>query len=338
MDDPHHRQLALDEHATPKVMFDIFFVDPDEMAKRYKIVNGCFSLRDKERLLSSQEMDQTIAVLDLIDCKTNAQGTLFANKELDEYKVNYIVAMLDHWDHTTVILQTDQEPATMSIANAVRDRRAKSTIVRGSPAYSKQSAGHVEGANRLAAGLLRTYKLKLERKIGRELRPSDPIVPFLVNPVEYSGEIAEMGEQLWYRLAARVSAGRGKWEARYARGIWVGKSEIDDTHLEVDLERGIQKVRTVRRMPEEFRWNAEMLQDIRFTPWNPTPGKSAQVVGRNMYITERMIDAHGPTDSCTKCSTGQGNQQNADRGLRRSSMICCRTKTDRHRTLVNKPS
>ena len=216
-------------------------------------------------------MDQTIAVLDLIDCKTNAQGTLFANKELDEYKVNYIVAMLDHWGHTTVILQTDQEPATMSIAHAVRDRRAKSTIVRGSPTYSKQSAGHVEGANRLAAGLLRTYKLKLERKIGRELRSNDPIVPFLVNSVgwmitrfqprfhggssyrlifgrEYSGEIAEMGEQLWYRLAARVTAGRGKWEARFARGIWVGKSEIDDTHLVVDLERGIQKVRTVRRM------------------------------------------------------------------------------------------
>ena len=40
VDGPHHRQPALDEHATPKVMFDIFFVGPDEMAKRYKIVNG----------------------------------------------------------------------------------------------------------------------------------------------------------------------------------------------------------------------------------------------------------------------------------------------------------
>ena len=111
-------------------------------------------LRDKERILSSQELEQTIAVLNLIDCKTDAQGTRFANKELDEYKVNYIVTMLDKWRHTTVILQTDQEPATMSIAHAVRDRRAKSTIVGGSPAYSKQSAGHVEGANRLAACLL----------------------------------------------------------------------------------------------------------------------------------------------------------------------------------------
>ena len=34
VDDPHHRQPALDELATPKVMFDIFFVGPDELAKR----------------------------------------------------------------------------------------------------------------------------------------------------------------------------------------------------------------------------------------------------------------------------------------------------------------
>ena len=67
------------------------------------------------------------------------------------------------------------------------------------------------------------------------------------------------------------------------------QSEIDDTHLVMDFERGIQKVCTVRRMPVEFRWNAEMLQDIRFTPWKPTPGKSAQVVGRNMYHRGQKI-------------------------------------------------
>ena len=65
-----------------------------------------------------------IALLDLIDCKINAQGTLFANKELDEYKVNYFVAMSGHWG-ITVIFQTVQKPATMSIAHAVEDRRAK---------------------------------------------------------------------------------------------------------------------------------------------------------------------------------------------------------------------
>ena len=51
-------------------------------------------------------------------------------------------------------------------------------------------------------------------------------------------------------------------------------------------------------------------------------------------ITERMIDAHGP---------GRGIiQQNADRGLKRFSMICCRRNSDSHqsfqKTAENKPS
>ena len=66
-----------------------------------------------------------------------------------------------------------------------------------------------------------------------------------------------MGEQLWYRLAARVLAGRGKWEARFARGIWVGKSEIDDTHLVVDLgtwdSEGQNSAKDARRISLECR-------------------------------------------------------------------------------------
>eukprot|EP00959_Pyramimonas_sp_CCMP1952_P415404 8704212-Pyramimonas_sp.AAC.1 len=104
---------------------------------------------------------------------------------------------------------------------------------------------------------------------------TDPIAPCLVNSVGwmiarfqprghggsshkmlcgkgYSGEIAEMGEQVCYRILARVAAGRGKWGARFAKGIWVGKRELGDSHLVIDPGRGAQKVRAVRRMPEEL--------------------------------------------------------------------------------------
>eukprot|EP00959_Pyramimonas_sp_CCMP1952_P286975 6001432-Pyramimonas_sp.AAC.1 len=99
---------------------------------------------------------------------------------------------------------------------------------------------------------------------------ADPIAPWLVNSVGWmvnrlqprshggsshevlhgkghSGEIAEMDEQVWCRISARVAAGRGKWEACFARGIWVGKSELDDAHLVIDPGRGVQKVRAARR-------------------------------------------------------------------------------------------
>ena len=60
----------------------------------------------------------------------------------------------------------------------------------------------------------------------------------------YQGEIAEFGGQVWYRVAARVAAGRGKWEARFAGGIWVGKSDAADGHLVTDVERRVLEVRT----------------------------------------------------------------------------------------------
>ncbi|CAK0888712.1 unnamed protein product [Prorocentrum cordatum] len=326
---------SADENKIPKVMFDIFYVGTDQLAAKYKLKGGYFSIREKTSVTKA-ELDQAVSVLNVIDCKILAQATLYANKETDDYKVSFLIGALEAWGHTTVILQTDQEPATMALAQAVRDRRSHSTLVRGSPPFSKQSAGYAEGANKLAAGLLRVYKLKLEHKLGCEIKMTDPIVPWLVNSVgwmitrfqprshggssykmlygkEYNGEIAEMGEQVWYRISARVAAGRGKWEARFAKGIWVGKSELDDTHLVIDPERGVQKVRTVRRMPEEFRWQPELIQHIRVTPWKQTPDKSSGTIGRSMYITERMIDAHGPTDDCRKCSIGYGSHSAACR-------------------------
>ena len=54
-----------------------------------------------------------------------------------------------------------------------------------------------------------------------------------------------------------------------------------------------------------------MLKDIRVTPWKATPDRPP--VGRGLYITERMIDAYGPTDDCRKCSTGLGNHSAACR-------------------------
>ena len=116
-------------------------------------------------------------------------------------------------------------------------------------------------------------------------------------------------EILWYKNQGRVASGRRKYEDRFFRGVWVGKSETDDSHLVIDLERGVQRSRTVRRMPIEFRWNHSLLELIEVTPWSPAIKKEPGAAGvpRHMYITEKMIDWFGPTDDCPKCSTGKGS-------------------------------
>ena len=50
----------------------------------------------------------------------------------------------------------------------------------------------------------------------------------MLGVTERQGEIADMGEQARRGIAAPVDAGRGKREARSARGIWAGKSELDN--------------------------------------------------------------------------------------------------------------
>ena len=180
-------------------------------------------------------------------------------------------------------------------------------------------------------------ELKLGQQLGIEINIKDPTVPWLVDTVgwmitkfqprshdncshemlhdkEHQGEIAEFGGQIWYRMADRIAACRGKWEAILPEGIWVGKSDIDDAHSVVDIERGLRRIMAVRMMPEEFRWNAELLEGITVAPWTQTAATTVTgTVGRSMYITERMIDAHGPTDDCRKCNTGYGSHSPARR-------------------------
>ena len=118
---------------------------------------------------------------------------------------------------------------------------------------------------------------------------------------EYAGDIAEIGEQVWYRITGRTETGRGKYEARFETGVWVGKSEMGDTHVVVDVQRGLMKTRTVRRMPEEFRWNKDLLKSIQVQPYRQVTGSASAGVSRSMYITERMIGSRGPTSECMKC-------------------------------------
>ena len=95
----------------------------------------------------------------------------------------------------------------MALTEAVQKRRFHSTITRGSPKYSHQSAGLVEGANGLAAGLLRTYRISLEGKLQVTLEPKHPIMPFLVNSVGWN--MVEGGGGAVYGVPKAIRADTG---------------------------------------------------------------------------------------------------------------------------------
>jgi len=172
--------------------------------------------RDAKQAASSKQADEEIIpMLNVIDKRTLAQGTLMADKTVNEYKVKFVTLLLERWGHGVVTLQTDNEPAILALAKLIKDARLSATILRGTPEYSHASAGLVEGANGLAAGLLRAYRFALEAKLGVKVTSKHPLVPFIVMAIgwfitrfqprdhgrssskalygkEYAGEIAEL--------------------------------------------------------------------------------------------------------------------------------------------------
>ena len=55
-DDPHYVQEAADEKQIPKVVFDIFYVGSDQLAAKYKLKGGYFSIREKTPVTKAERL------------------------------------------------------------------------------------------------------------------------------------------------------------------------------------------------------------------------------------------------------------------------------------------
>ena len=68
----------------------------------------------------------------------------------------------------------------------------------------------------------------------------------------YRGELCELCEVVhWLGPASKEH----KFDSRTSMGIWLGKSSRDDSHLIFDDK--VVQFRTVKRTPEERRWQAD---------------------------------------------------------------------------------
>ena len=158
--------------------------------------------------------------------------------------------------------------------------RSGETVPTNSPVGESQSNGRVEIAVQGVQGLMRTFKDALERRLNTRIKSSDAIFPWMV---EWSaglitrcvkgqtGEVrghdaqapvAEFGEKIMYMTSKNTSKSAPKADAKFHAGV--ENEERRDTEWS-------NKAKTVRRLPEEQRWCAEVMS-IRGVPSNPVPG------------------------------------------------------------------
>ena len=155
------------------------------------------------------------------------------------------------------------------------------------------------------------------------------------------GGLACFVEIVWARVPGTRLL-RGKYEVNWPELVWLGKTENTEEHLCGD-EHGVRKFRTVRRQPESARWRRELVGRLTGEPFNPKPKSSTvadscklpvdlqwservspnvnvdeapkdQVTQKRWYVTEALVNEHGRTMGCPRCSSGIGMHNAECRG------------------------
>ena len=196
-----------------------------------------------------------------------------------------------------VILRSDQEPTITALKEAYRNTTKNDVMIEETPVGDSKAAGEIESTIKQVEGMVRTYKLALEARIGAEIPEDHNIIPWLIKHAaaslnrynvgkdgltpyrrlrgkNFRKEVADFGESVWYLKPK--SLGKRKLVSRWASGIWLGIRDESNEVL-IGTTEGVIKVRTVRRKgsPEE-RWDTVGIDSMKGIPWELVLGDRRQ--------------------------------------------------------------
>jgi hypothetical protein len=268
--------------------------------------------------------DEVLTVLSLKEKPGQAVGaTALPDKSASEFAVAAVAGYLDFWGLNDVTLKCDQEPSMKKIVDVLKEKRTHRTLVELSPKYSHQSNGVIESAHYHLEAQIRTLKSDFEQKTGVLITAKSMMTPWLVRHAawlitrfsigadgvtayrrlrgkDYRSEIAEIGENVSYRIANRTQAKLDtRWESD---GVFLGKTDNSDEAI-IGTPRGIELVRSFRKREQAERWSADAVRMFVGVPWNPR-GVVADGPGgvRRKYVTRALVVKHGATEGCPGCA------------------------------------
>jgi len=186
-----------------------------------------------------------------------------------------------------MLLKTDNEPALVDLRNGIIKRLDQDVVIEKPPKGESQSNGAIENGVKAVKGMVRTYRLALERRLDGVLPTFHPIMAWLI---EHAGEnitkylIGKDGKTGYERLFGKpardeaVEFGENVWlrrrkgtmkdlETRWLDGIWLGKPWGAIDHL-VYRDGRIHEARAVQRKPITERWSRGEVEKVNVWPWD----------------------------------------------------------------------
>ena len=186
-----------------------------------------------------------------------------------------------------------------------------------SPVGESQSNGLAEKAAQDVQYQIRKMKMQLEQNMASKLSNESPIWPWLIqyaaqvihtfkiHPSDQRTarqriranpsipEIPKFGENVYFKPAKTVML--AKDEARWRSGLWLGFIDHTNEHL-IGTPKGVLKCRAIRRHDASEQFDAQMVENIRGTPWRPVPGRDSLKVPTNVEENGEVIDEDGEVE------------------------------------------
>ena len=335
-----------DKPKVPRVAMDYFFMSKaDEEAKD----NPLICMLDEQ---TGEKFARAVG----------QKGT-GGNGEMN-WLLNDMVEELRAWGHVGgagghLILKCDNENAIKAVRDAVGRILGGRVIPEGPPKGESQSNGRIEEAGKTVRGFARVLKYQLEEKTGVAIDSDAPIMQWLVRwaamvpsrflvgkdqktaferrrgrkcniPVEI------FGEKVWYKELKAKNGVQNKLETDWHEGAWLGHARSSNEVL-IGTAQGVVRAWAIKLKPEDEKWDAELIRNMKGSPAQPNPNKSGlnvpiritfdpmppeyiepQVqpsrvdgVPRQMPIHNWMLKKYGYTDECKGCEqrrTGLGTR------------------------------
>ena len=255
-----------------------------------------------------------------------------------------------------IIVKTDQEPSIKFLVDDIcQARTGAKTIKECAPKFSKGSNGIVERVVQSVEQCIRTLKSSFDERMKVKVDIQHPVITWLCDYAAYIMnrlEVGADGKTAYERTKGKQADVAGlefgelvlwkhppatrmqKLNARWSHGLFLGVRTRSGEIMVVDGEsRELKYVRTVRRIPEQERWEPANLEWVTMVPWNrgkndgeadgdlpqfdvkSGPGRKMteqelvdiktsdkpQIVHR-AHLRRGDFDKHGYTDRCRGCS------------------------------------
>ena len=280
------------------------------------------------------------------------------HKGRQEHVVKRIIEKINQWgnEKVKIIVRSDGEPAIKALVRMVQASReleytvqtggtVGGTIVEEAPKNDSQSMGIAERAVQEVEGNVRTWLSHLEEKLGSPVKGNSPMIIWLIEHVssimnrskvgpdgktphartrgkESKTKHVPFGEKVLWMVSKERRRKDPKMSPRFYYGAFVGINEVTGEYLLLTPD-GLERARTIRRLPEEDKWDMIFVNSCKGTPWDfegkqviedlsetlsmPEIDKEKEVdlaeggKFQRMRITQADINEHGPTRGCGGC-------------------------------------